>query len=188
MQNTNIDKTLISQFVSEQIVNALTNLLEKEVADNSVEDIQLIANEFGDSDSFATMLGTDSAAKEKTESKILSSFHNNLKLLVQKTWVEKDDETLKEQVLLRLEAFCTEIQNHKYTENYNAFIEILYDVVYLLFGSQAQKEDFTEYAFRIDPWFGIFWWYVDNLPKEQLWNSEKIRVVLFLGMIFLANY
>ena len=68
------------------------------------------------------------------------------------------------------------------------FISILSDVVYLMFGTQAKTPDFAEYALRIDPDFGIFWWYVQSLPKNNVWGNEKTRVVIMLGMFFLANY
>ena len=61
-------------------------------------------------------------------------------------------------------------------------------MVYLMFGSQAKSKDFAEYALRIDPEFGIFWWYVSSIPKDAEWESEKNRVVILLGMYFLANY
>mgnify|MGYP003299884272 CR=1 FL=1 len=75
-----------------------------------------------------------------------------------------------------------------YASCYKDFISVLVDVVYLMFGSQAKKEDFAEYALRIDPEFGIFWWYLHSLPKERAWGNEKCRIVILLGMYFLANY
>ena len=57
-----------------------------------------------------------------------------------------------------------------------------------MFGAQAKNEDFPAYAFRIDPEFGVFWWYIQSLPHEVSWPEEKCRVVLLLGMYFLANY
>ena len=57
-----------------------------------------------------------------------------------------------------------------------------------MFGAQAKKDDFLEYALRIDPGFGIFWWYISNLPPKSEWSEEKSRLAILLGMYFLANY
>ncbi|MBQ2552814.1 MAG: hypothetical protein II563_08225, partial [Treponema sp.] len=62
------------------------------------------------------------------------------------------------------------------------------NVVYLMFGAQTKSKDFENYALRIDPEFGIFWWYIKSLPKTQEWNKGKTSVTILLGMYFLANY
>jgi len=107
---------------------------------------------------------------------------------VQKTWVEKDDVSLKEQVLYKLDQFCSAMKDNQWTQNYPAFREIITDIVYLMFGSQAKSKDFNEYALRIDPEFGIFWWYFEQLPVTVDWSNEKSFYVLLVGMFFLANY
>ena len=48
-------------------------------------------------------------------------------------------------------------------------------------------EDIIIYL-RIDPEFGIFWWYMKNLPRTADWSEFKMRAVTLLGMYFLANY
>jgi len=57
-----------------------------------------------------------------------------------------------------------------------------------MFGSQTKTKGFNEYALRIDPEFGIFWWYMKNLPRTADWSEFKMRAVTLLGMYFLANY
>ena len=115
-------------------------------------------------------------------------FQKNTILLVQKTWVEKDDVSLKEQVLYKLDQFCTAMKDNQWTKLYPSFREIITDIVYLMFGSQAKNKDFDEYALRIDPEFGIFWWYFAQLPATVDWSDEKSFYVLLVGMFFLANY
>ena len=122
------------------------------------------------------------------EQHLLQSFQKNTILLVQKTWVEKDDVSLKEQVLYKLDQFCTAMKENHWTKLYPAFREIITDIVYLMFGSQAKSKDFDEYALRIDPEFGIFWWYFAQLPATVDWSDDKSFYVLFVGMFFLANY
>ena len=57
-----------------------------------------------------------------------------------------------------------------------------------MFGAQTKSDDFAEYALRIDPEFGVFWLYIKNLPESCDWTDKKFRIVMLLGMYFLANY
>ena len=114
--------------------------------------------------------------------------YDELKELTSKPIYCVSDEALKEQVFARLETLCKEIQKNAYASSYTTFITILHDVVYLMFGSQTKKEGFDEYALRIDPGFGVFWWYLESLPSEIDWSNEKARVVMLPGIFFLANY
>ena len=178
----------ITQFISQDIVSALQTLLkgtsEKELNDAAC----VIACAFGDCGSFKQLASDESEERNQKESKLISSFHSNLNLLVQKTWVEKSDETVKEQVLFRITELGEACSKKAYAENYENFLSILRDVVYLMFGAQSKKEDFLAYALRIDPGFGIFWWYISNLPPKSEWSDEKCRLAILLGMYFLANY
>lgn len=182
-----VKKDLV-QFLPEETISALSQLLE--TSDNTVLNYSScsIADAFGAAGSFADLASKESENRNTREEKLISSFHNNLNLLVQKTWIEKSDETLKEQALFRLENFCTACKSKEYINCYSDFLALLNDVVYLMFGSQAQKSDFLGYALRIDPEFGIFWWYVSSLPKDPNNDVEKTRLLLLLGMFFLANY
>jgi hypothetical protein len=153
----------------------------------------VFAEAFGDKNKFSGLLGADSPERRKNEKKLLAGFQNNLNLLIEKTWVEKIDEELKQQVLYRLKLFCSRVSEYRYADSYNDFMEIIRDTVYLLFGPQAQKDDFPEYAIRIDPEFGLFWQYVQALSAKNLCLKEKkayeeCRLMLLLGMTFLANY
>lgn len=126
---------------------------------------------------------------EERETKLVSSFRSNLELLIQKTWVEKSDAELKQQLLLRLDTLITCMEDKKYNESLEAFLPVLSDTVYLLFGQQAKTPDFAQYAIRIDPDFGFFWWYAINLKEhEKEQTAEKARVALLLGMFFLSNF
>ena len=179
---------ILSQIVDKKVIDAMGSFVSN-IEDNDVSSAALvIAGVFGDERGFSRLINDDASEKEHAEKKLLSSFHNNLQLLVQKTWVEKSDEALKEQVLERLNHCCENVKAIDYVRSYESFNTVLHDVVYLMFGSQAKKDDFSEYALRIDPGFGVFWWYLQNLPQTCTWESEKIRLALLLGMFFLANY
>lgn len=166
-------KSLIEEFVDTKTVNAVLSFAQSD--DNSTETINSIAAMFGYSGSF----------ESEDEHKLVQSFKNNLKLLIEKTWVEKSDIALKEQILFQLEKFCNESD---WTKNFSEFLTILNEAVYLMFGQQTKSGDFGEYSLRIDPGFGIFWWYVKSLPSTAEWPVEKCRNAVLLGMYFLANY
>ncbi|MCL2478447.1 MAG: hypothetical protein FWF22_03035 [Treponema sp.] len=125
---------------------------------------------------------------------LLSSFQNNLDLLIQKTWVEKAEEIRKENLLDRLPAFVAGIEQEKYPGILEEFGEILEELAWLFFGAQSRKDDFTEYTLRIDTQMGIFWWYGNQLcsPGAREWikmtDSEILRAILFLGICFLTNF
>ena len=164
---------MIEEFVDTKTVNAVLSFAQSD--DNSTETINSIAAMFGYSGSF----------ESEDEHKLVQSFKNNLKLLIEKTWVEKSDIALKEQILFQLEKFCNESD---WTKNFSEFLTILNEAVYLMFGQQTKSGDFGEYSLRIDPGFGIFWWYVKSLPATAEWPVEKCRNAVLLGMYFLANY
>ena len=166
-------KSLIEEFVDTKTVNAVLSFAQSD--DNSTETINSIAAMFGYSGSF----------ESEDEHKLVQSFKNNLKLLIEKTWVEKSDIALKEQILFQLEKFCNESD---WTKNFSEFLTILNEAVYLMFGQQTKSGDFGEYSLRFDPGFGIFWWYVKSLPATAERPVEKCRNAVLLGMYFLANY
>lgn len=174
---------LIEQFLDKESLKALDTLLKSDKANDVTAAAVQLASVFGAGEQFATILKESASA-----AKLVKSFQNNLVLLIQKTWVEKSDELLKDEVLNQLEDFCNQLSEKKYTETYTSFFEILNKVVYLMFGSQTKSKDFEEYALRIDPEFGIFWWYIKSLPEQTTWSDSKNRTAVLLGMYFLANY
>lgn len=148
----------------------------------------LIAEVFDSAHIFEQLTENPSEQRDKAEKKLIKSFYNNLTLLVQKTWVEKSDEALKEQVLFQLDGVSTALEEKKYAAVYEKFMLLLHDTVYLLFGQQSKKDDFGEYALRIDPDFGVFWQFLQK-TSSSVPKSESIgRIYILLGMCFLANY
>ncbi len=147
-----------------------------------------LADAFGDQGSFAATMTVKSAARDESEKKLVVSFQKNLELLVQKTWVEKADEAMKEEMLLRINTLCGNLTRYDYHTSLSEFLPVLHDVVYLLFGSLARNDFFLEYAVRIDPDFGFFWYYINSLPPHKEWSEEKCRAAVLLGIFFLANF
>lgn len=179
---TTIKPDLISEFVDPKIIDAVGQILDATKKEDVDSLAVTISGLFNAKDVFPGIIaGND-------DSKIISSFKKNLMLLIQKTWVEKDDETVKEQVLYNVEQFCAYIEDGKYADEYARFGHILTDVVYLMFGQTSKDPEFEEYALRIDPEFGVFWWYIRNLPETADFDNNKCRDLILLGMYFLANY
>ena len=165
---------LIVDFIDTDTVNAVKVFTN--TAENNNSDVEKIAAMFGFAGSFTS----------SDENKIIESFNKNLKLLIEKTWVEKSDIALKEQILFQLSKLCED--HSDWAKVFKEFLGILNDAVYLMFGQQTKSEDFGEYSLRIDPGFGIFWWYIKSLPSTAEWPVEKCRNAILLGMYFLANY
>jgi len=152
--------------------------------------------------SFAAILGigdeykrlNDACKSNKDIGDFLDRFQNNLDLLIQKTWVEKADEERKERLLYEVPPFITLIEKEEYSEALEEFGAILEELAYLFFGVQSQSDDFAEYALRIDPQIGLFWWYggqINNI-QEASWvksaDRNILRALLFLGICYLTNF
>lgn len=170
---------LIGEFVDKTVIDSLSVLLSSENADEIAQSSLLIASQFG---------SNYDVSSQENVGRLIKSFKKNLTLLIEKTWVEQSDISLKEEILVKLEQFCTSIENDKWADVFSSFIKILNDVIYLMFGSIAKSPEFDEYSLRIDPEFGIFCWYVRSLPNANSWSNEKNKAVLLIAMFFLANY
>ena len=149
--------------------------------------------------SFANILGIGEDYRRLQESghaetELLNHFQNNLDLLIQKTWVEKAEEIRKERLQDKIPPFIELIENGNSPEALKEFGAILEELAYLFFGAQSQRDDFAEYALRIDPRMGLFWWYGGqiNSARKSSWinNIDKslIYALLLLGICYLTNF
>jgi hypothetical protein len=175
MDETKIE--LISDFLDAEVLNAFINFFEDK--NECINCADVIAKSFGATNKISEMSVED-------DKKLLTSFKKNLTLLVQKTWVEKSDIALKDELLYHLENFKTSDSSWK--DDFEPFLNIINNAVLLMFGQSTESDDFVEYSLRIDPEFGIFWWYISNLPPKANWTEEKCRVATLIGMYFLSNY
>ena len=127
--------------------------------------------------------------RARADHRLLAHFRNNVELLVQKTWVEKADEALKEKLLDRLPVFVNEMEVADYGRALKSFAHIADELAYLLFGSQSRKSDFIEYVSRIDSQMGLFWWYAGAVSSLlDVRDAERIRSILLIGVCFLAGF
>lgn len=170
---------LIKDFIEKTTIDSLETLLASSDSSEITESASQVASQFG--------IGFDISSNENVK-KLITSFKKNLTLLIQKTWVDSADISLKEEILVKLDKYCSSVESEKWAEVFESFIKILDDVIYLMFGEMAKSEDFSGYALRIDPEFGIFWWYVKSLPATNDWSNEKNKAVMLIAMFFLANY
>ncbi len=178
-------KSLLEQCVTADVVNAMDDVLNANKKAHVVRGGKVIAGIFGAEKIFDSLVD---GADKNVEKTLINSFHNNLTLLIQKTWVEKSDEVLKDQVLFRLDEVCALINDENYSTVYENFLGLLNDSVFLMFGSLSTKDDFSEYALRIDPGFGVFWWFLKTVSQKMPKDSKIGRLYIILGMLFLANY
>jgi hypothetical protein len=125
----------------------------------------------------------------------LEHFQNNLDLLIQKTWVEKSDERRKGKLQDEIPPFMNTIEQGNLPKAIEEFGKILDELAYLLFGIQSDRDDFTEYTFRIDDQMGLFWWYGGKLgtlkelsEKNDRRNEKALWAVLLLGICYLTNF
>ncbi len=146
---------------------------------------------------FAEMLGigadfskvSKSSEVDTSIKNLLGHFQNNLDLLIQKTWVEKDDEVRKEKLQGKIPGFIVEIEERRYKEALINFGIILEELAYLFFGAQSNKEDFIEYVSRIDDQMGLFWWYGGRIHSLSGTNdTEYMRSILLIGICYLTNF
>ena len=125
----------------------------------------------------------------------LDQFQNNLALLIKKTWVEEADEDRKGKLHDDIPLFMKTVEQTDYIKAIDNFSVILDELAYLFFGTQSEKEDFTEYTFRIDVQMGLFWWYGSKLDtlkelknKNIDQNDKCLWAVLLLGLCYLTNF
>ena len=124
----------------------------------------------------------------------LYSFQNNLDLLIQKTWVEKSEETRKEALQDKVPPFILLIEKGDYAGALEEFGVILEELANLLFGAQSHKDDFAVYVLRIDAQMGLFWWYGGQLYAERgaPWikdvDQNTLYALLLIGICYLTNF
>ena len=158
----------------------------------SVEAAQAFAGILGIGEDYKRLLAAQNSGQAVGD--FLERFQNNLDLLIQKTWVEKSEENRKERLLDNVPPFVAFIEKGDYSQALEEFGLIMEELAYLLFGAQSQKDDFAEYALRIDVEMGLFWWYGGqiNTARSASWvkTAEKnvLQAMLFLGICYLTNF
>jgi len=186
-----IDMQLPEQ-IHKAVVEYLPAFLAAEDAETLALQALLIARAFHAGGSFEQVFTGTEPITRHYQINLIRSFEKNVQLLVDKMWVEKTDEYVKGDVLYRLRCFCESMQQTEDPVDYAGLLPeclgVLHDIVLLLFGRQIDSVGFLEYAMRIDPDFGLFWYYLECLTEQPTLSAEKARLAIFLGIYFLANF
>lgn len=154
--------------------------------------VRAFADALGIGDDYGRLLKANSSGQPAGD--FLDRFQNNLDLLIQKTWVEKAEESRKEKLLDAIPPFIAFIEKGDCAGALEEFGPILEELAYLFFGAQSQKDDFAEYALRIDEEMGLFWWYggqlnaARNAPWVKTADPKALRALVFLGICYLTNF
>ncbi len=121
--------------------------------------------------------------------RLLRNFSENVELLVHKTWVEKSEEKPKERLIEDLAAFVRDFRDGSVGPAFRRFIALAHAIAGLLFGQQSRAEDFLAYCFRIDPKFGLFFWFVGEMERQakELSPSEELMTTEALIGIFVVS-
>ncbi len=123
--------------------------------------------------------------------RLLVVFQENTELLVHKTWVEKSEEKPKAKLLEDLAAFERDFRDGAVAPAFKRFVALANSLSSLLFGHQSRAEDFITYCFRIDPKFGLFFWYVSELEKqarEGQYSDRLLTVETLIGIYVLSSF
>lgn len=149
-----------------------------------------IAGAFGISDCFINTL-----KDSKHEYATIESFTRNVKLLIDKTWVEQGDEFFKFQTTKKLERFstqlCLALKNNKntYLECFDEFSILVKEIVQLLFlGKEIGTENCLEYILRMEPNFGFFCYYVMQMSKLKNKTEGHAKLAILIAIVFLSEF
>lgn len=169
---------------------ALPRLIGADEAHRSRYAIQ-IADILGNSGEFQQYVTGQASDRLARIDRLLRVFQENVELLVHKTWVEKAEERPKARLLEDLGAFEREFRDGAVSIAFKRFVALANSMASLLFGHQSKAEDFVAYCFRIDPKFGLFFWFIGELEKqarEGSYTDELLKVETLLGVYALSSF
>ncbi|TXT48697.1 MAG: hypothetical protein FD137_939 [Spirochaetes bacterium] len=170
------EKSILDSYLSDSekrtidLFNALV-----ETKGQARESIALkLADVLGNPGEFAFYINCTEDQKLIRTFHLLRVFRENVELLVHKTWANEAEEKPANLLFDDLQVFIEDYRQGKISSSFRRFVSIARAVPSLLFGSAGRAPDFLEYAFRIDPKFGLFFWYVGEL-EQQLRHVSEIR-------------
>jgi hypothetical protein len=123
--------------------------------------------------------------------RLLRVFHENVELLINKTWVEKSEQKPKDRLLEDLSTFEREFREGAILNAFRRFVGLANSLANLLFGHQSKADDFIAYCYRIEPKFGLFFWYIGELEKQAHEDSspdDLLTIETILGAYVLSCF
>lgn len=148
-----------------------------------------IASAFGISEYFIDIL-----KNPKKEYIAIENFTRNVKLLIDKTWVNQGNEFFKFQAVKKLEKIsrrlCVALNNKEnaYLECFDEFHVLLKEIVHLLFGHEVDAEQCFKYILHIEPHFGFFCYYVVQMSNLKDKTEEQARLAMLIAIAFLTEF
>ena len=152
-----------------------------------------LADILGNQGEFQQYVSGSAADRLARIDRLLRIFRENVELLVHKTWVENPEEKPKERLLDELVAFERDYRNGAASAAFKRFVALANSIASLLFGHQSRAEDFLLYCFRIDPKFGLFFWYIGELERQAREESsppsdELMTLETMIGAYVLSSF
>lgn len=150
-----------------------------------------IAEVLGNPGEFQQFVSGSQADRLARIDRLLHVFRENVELLVHKTWVEKAEEKPKDRLIEDLGTFEHEFRDGAVLIAFRRFVALANALASLLFGHQSKDEDFIPYCFRIEPKFGLFFWYISELEKQAREGSrpdELLTLETLLGVYALSSF
>jgi len=163
--------TLVTE--SEKKAFELLESMVKSTGQERRQSAEALANLMGNPGEFSFYIDCTEDQRLIRTFHLLRVFRENISLLIHKTWAEGSEGVSQEQLLADLASFIQEFREGKTVSAFRTFIEIARQIPVLLFGPLGRASDFLEYAFRIDPKFGLFFWYIGEIDL-QLRNIDSI--------------
>jgi hypothetical protein len=123
--------------------------------------------------------------------RLLRVFGDNVELLIHKTWVEKSEEKPKERLVEELASLERDFRDGSVGPAFRRFVALTHAIAGLLFGHQSRDDDFLVYCFRIDPKFGLFFWFVGEMErqsKESMPSEEIMTAELLIGIYAISSF
>ena len=189
-------KEIIKTIFESDIVNEALNvyipnfLLKKD--EQQLQKLAInIAESFGNKSSFEDILKDNTRNDEYVA---IESFERNVKLLIDKTWVNQGNEFLKFQAVKNIEKLSTKLSSSLktnldvYLECFDEFCLLLREIIYLLFGKEVEETYCIEYILHIEPNFGFFCYYVNQISNLKNKTEENARLLLLIAIVFLSEF
>jgi len=189
-------KEIIKTIFESDIVNEALNvyipnfLLKKD--EQQLQKLAInIAESFGNKSSFEDILKDNTRNNEYVA---IESFERNVKLLIDKTWVNQGNEFFKFQTVKKLEKLSEQLRSafknkeDAYLECFDEFFILLKEIIYLLFGKEVEDDYSLEYILHIEPHFGFFCYYVVQMTKLKDKTEEHARLAILIAVVFLSEF
>jgi len=170
-----VDATRVDALVTEsekkvfELFEAMVKTTGRERLDSAIS----LANIIGNPGEFSFYIECTEDQRLIRVFHLLRVFRENMTLLINKTWADGLENTTQEQLLNELARFIEEYRESRTVSAFRTFVGISRQIPSLLFGPLGKADDFLEYAFRIDPKFGLFFWFIGEVDL-QLRNIESI--------------